>query len=457
VSHLAQRAGYHPVFLGNNSFLIDTPFFARLTNRGSPQTGTIDTIAALPALFARYADERVFLVYYLSTPHGFSSTPRRLAERLGCASLSGMEAERCLYEARVAHADEAVEALQRGLAASGLTGRTLQVLAADHGEVFGDGRPVETRLFDRWWSLDQGHGGATHWNEIHVPLVLAGPGVEPGVWSGRVSTLDVLPTLASLMRLDPPQKLDGQALPPFGPARAEAHRFVTQGYCSHSVLEGWTQLVWWEAECAERRELGSGRQLTHRAELWERGALVATDESDPARVAGPLREHLEWLAARLPGEAWLVDASGIAPARLRVKALEGFITDYGPGDGPASLGSFKATLRDDGRELLLEFDRAPGPVVVATWPPAARVRFDVEPFGAQAFVGRLQLPLALLARAVDPSQRPDLWLAAAEPARPVASGRHLRIWRQAYRKEQKAGPRSVTELDRVLREWGYIR
>ncbi len=461
VTHLAQAAGYHTVFLGNNSFLRAAPLFARFSNHGSAETGTVDTIAALPAVLARYADERVFLLYYVSSPHSYSFTPRRLFERLGCPALAGMERSRCAYEARVAHADEAVLALQEGLAHHGLGPATLQVLTADHGEVFGDGRKVEIELYDKWWRADEAHGSATHWNEIHVPLVVSGARVRPGAWAGRVSSLDVVPTLAVAGAFPVPHRLDGRVLPLSGGPRTPPPLLVSTGYCTQSVLEGPRQLVWWEAECARRREPGTGRTLAARAELWENGSLAATDETAPDGLAPLVRRHLEWLAARLPGEAWVLDPSGLGDAEVRVSVPEGRITDWGPSGSPAHLAAVAASLAPDERELRVAFHGFPGRFYVSTWPPGAPVRIDALRGGAPppvTFVGRLQLPLALLGNVVDPRERPELWVAGAEPDPPPFAGTDLRVWRQPFGEPKRPhSSRALNELDRVLREWGYIR
>ena len=461
ITHLAQAAGYHTVFLGNNSFLRSAPLFARFSNHGSAETGTVDTIAALPAVLARYADERVFLVYYVSAPHSNSFTPRRLFERLGCPALAGVDRARCAYRARVAHADEAVRALEEGLADRGLGPATLQVLTADHGEVFGDGRKVEIELYDKWSSADEGHGSATHWNEIHVPLVVSGGGVRPGAWSGRVSSLDVVPTLAVAGAFPIPHRLDGRVLPLSGGPRTPPPLQVSTGYCTQSVLEGPRQLVWWEAECARRRETGTGRTLASRAELWEGGSLVATEETEPDRLAPLVRRHLEWLAARLPGEAWLLDPSGLGDAEVRVYVPEGRITDWGPSGSPVHLTAVAAAVSQDERELRVAFHDFPGRFYVSTWPSEAPVRIEVSRRGGPppvTFVGRLQLPLALLGRVVDPRERPELWVAATEPEPPPFAGPDLRVWRQPYRPSRSgSASRTLGELDRVLREWGYIR
>lgn len=46
-----------------------------------------------------------------------------------------------------------------------------------------------------------------------VPLVFAGPGVEPGVVRGKAETVDVAPTLAAALGLALPSGLDGRVLP----------------------------------------------------------------------------------------------------------------------------------------------------------------------------------------------------------------------------------------------------
>jgi hypothetical protein len=388
VSHLAQAAGYHSVLLGNNRFLRATALFARTSHYGRAETSTVDTAAALSGLIARHGDERLLLVLHLAAAHGYSFTPRRLYEALGCSRLDGVKAVRCAYLARVAHADEALGALLEGLRLAGLGGRTLHVVTADHGELLGDGRPIDVHLYDRWWGLDGGHGASTEWKELHVPLVMAGPGLAPATWRERVSTLDVVPTLAALASLPVPHRLDGARLPLVGGPRGPAPRLVSHGYCTHSVLEGRRQLVLWEAECARRREQGSGLPVTHRAELWEGGVLRATDATAPDRLAPLVRRHLEWLSERQPGEAWLVDTARVGPATLRVTVSDGRITDWGPSECAGPFPVVSSSLRADGRELSVVFDGRPGLFYVATWPRAAAARFEVDGRGVPGVTRR---------------------------------------------------------------------
>jgi arylsulfatase A-like enzyme len=55
------------------------------------------------------------------------------------------------------------------------------------------------------------HGQPTELDS-HVPLILWGSGVRRGVYAGRVSTVDIAPTLARLLDLTPAEPLDGRVL-----------------------------------------------------------------------------------------------------------------------------------------------------------------------------------------------------------------------------------------------------
>jgi predicted AlkP superfamily pyrophosphatase or phosphodiesterase len=61
-----------------------------------------------------------------------------------------------------------------------------------------------------------GSRGATHGSahdyDTHVPIVFMGPGIAAGSFNDRVRTVDMAPTLASLLGLAPPADLDGRVL-----------------------------------------------------------------------------------------------------------------------------------------------------------------------------------------------------------------------------------------------------
>ena len=113
--------------------------------------------------------------------------------------------------------DQARDALQAYLAATGfvdsqigrvlarldelkLTENTIVVLTGDHGYQLGEhGLWAKQTLFE---------GGT------HVPLIIAAPGVKPGVRAGLAEQVDVYPTLCDLAGLPRPGHLQGRSLKP---------------------------------------------------------------------------------------------------------------------------------------------------------------------------------------------------------------------------------------------------
>ncbi len=102
-----------------------------------------------------------------------------------------------LYDSEIAHTDAALQTL---LDAVPLT-RTVVCVTADHGEEFKEHGQI-------------GHGINLQRELIHVPLVLAGPGVEPAGTrvAATVQHVDVVPTLLELARLPAPNGLAGRSL-----------------------------------------------------------------------------------------------------------------------------------------------------------------------------------------------------------------------------------------------------
>jgi len=115
--------------------------------------------------------------------------------------LAAVELEhlRRLYDAEIRAWDAELGTLLDALAARGLADSTIVVLTADHGEEF------------------QEHGRLKHrihlYDELlHVPLVIAGPGVRPGRVAEQAQGIDLFPTLAALLGTAPPRGLPGHDL-----------------------------------------------------------------------------------------------------------------------------------------------------------------------------------------------------------------------------------------------------
>jgi len=107
---------------------------------------------------------------------------------------------RALYRVHLARMDEHLGALLAGLERAGLADDTLFVLLSDHGEGLAPERGYRH------------HGGHLLPERLRVPLLVTGPGVVPGESAGRVSLVDVVPTLLDWLGLAPPPGADGRSL-----------------------------------------------------------------------------------------------------------------------------------------------------------------------------------------------------------------------------------------------------
>ncbi|MCP4806134.1 MAG: sulfatase [Proteobacteria bacterium] len=95
---------------------------------------------------------------------------------------------RGLYDASVRYADFQVGRMLAELDASGMREETLVVLVSDHGEDLLEHGSVN-------------HRRSLHDENLHVALMLSGPGVEPGVVDTPVGLIDVFPTVNELLGL----------------------------------------------------------------------------------------------------------------------------------------------------------------------------------------------------------------------------------------------------------------
>ena len=142
-----------------------------------------------------------------------------------------------LYDGEIAFADAQLGRVFEWLRSSRHEEDTIVAVLADHGESLGE------------------HGEATHAvlvyeSTLHVPFLLAGPGVPQGVIvPTRVTTVDVAPTLLRLLGLPLPPEIMGrdlraafsQRLPP-APLYAES--LFGRLNCRWSSLRSWTVDDW---------------------------------------------------------------------------------------------------------------------------------------------------------------------------------------------------------------------
>lgn len=133
------------------------------------------------------------------------------------------------YDAEIAWTDSLVGRLVDRLAAERRLDRTVVVVVGDHGEALGGHR-------------EQTHGFFVYDETIHVPLILAGPGVGRGVVRDPVRIVDVLPTVLELLGVPPLPQAQGTSLLPLARGeRRDLPALAESWYPRYHY--GWSELV----------------------------------------------------------------------------------------------------------------------------------------------------------------------------------------------------------------------
>ncbi len=166
----------------------------RWAGRSMVPTRTGDVTVGAAAAWLRDLPERdrFFCWVHLYDPHQPYTPPPEFARRFPSDP----------YTAEIAFADAMIGRLLAGLEQEGRLRNTLIAVIADHGEALGEHR-------------EQTHGILLHQATLHVPFILAGPNITPGLRIARpVSGVDVAPTLARLAKVSSPNRsrLDGADL-----------------------------------------------------------------------------------------------------------------------------------------------------------------------------------------------------------------------------------------------------
>ncbi|HEU0006293.1 MAG TPA: tetratricopeptide repeat protein, partial [Terriglobia bacterium] len=106
------------------------------------------------------------------------------------------------YSGEIAYTDEQVGRLLDGIESMGIASRTLVAVFGDHGESLGEHGEMT-------------HGVFLYESTLHVPFILAGPGVPRGkAIREQVRSIDVLPTLLAFLNLPPVPEVQGVSLWP---------------------------------------------------------------------------------------------------------------------------------------------------------------------------------------------------------------------------------------------------
>lgn len=105
------------------------------------------------------------------------------------------------YSGEVAYVDRELAVLLDILDEARFKDRVLIIITGDHGEGLGDHGELEHSYF-------------AYNSTIHIPLILAGPGIAKKVFDRAVGHIDIFPTICDLLKLNKPAHLRGQSLQP---------------------------------------------------------------------------------------------------------------------------------------------------------------------------------------------------------------------------------------------------
>lgn len=120
------------------------------------------------------------------------------AFKAGTVTAADWEHELALYDAEIEYFDAEFGRLWSELKKVGADKNTVVVLVADHGEAFGEHKNVF-------------HGNLYQEN-IHVPVILRGPGIKAGRMKAWAQLVDVAPTLAELFALPKGKGWQGKSM-----------------------------------------------------------------------------------------------------------------------------------------------------------------------------------------------------------------------------------------------------
>jgi arylsulfatase A-like enzyme len=193
---------------------------------------------------------------------------RRIVERIQSDRASGVEHCHEAYRRAVEHqSEDNVAAVLETLDELEIRDSTAVVFAADHGESWGERIADKSEIR----GVYQLHGAGL-WDEVlHVPLILAAPGLAPAVVPSQVRTVDIAPTVLDLAGLDPLAAAEGTSLLPLLDGRERGDRTAL----------------------AVTSDLGNLSQMAVRLPPWKLIRWVPSDDEEAYRLDVDPREQTD--------------------------------------------------------------------------------------------------------------------------------------------------------------------
>ena len=175
--------------LYDDNFQEGTPYKAINSERKAEQVYQV-----FSPWFDKLKDEPFFCWLHFFDPHLPYSPPSPYAEQFTDRP----------YDGEVAYMDFLIGRVMKKIKDRNLLGRTLVVVAGDHGEAFGE-------------KGESGHGVFLYDMTLRVPLLLYAEGHLPSQEkvAARVRLIDVMPTVLDLLKKSVPNGVEGTSLVPY--------------------------------------------------------------------------------------------------------------------------------------------------------------------------------------------------------------------------------------------------
>jgi len=455
-------AGYVPVG-------VDLGFERVTDHRYRTRDTDLITHDATTWLHAHAAD-RFFLFVNYNSPHEPYDPPKAMLARVPPPPAGPRDRQVRAYMAEAAKDDAAIGELLGQVDALGLTGSTLVLVMADHGETLSTAHDAEGMegIHQRF------HHAVGNFEETtRIPLVMALPGVLDGgkTVTDRVRSTDVAPTVVEVEGLEPDPRMSGRSLLPLvkGVHEPDPRVVVSEGRQSRAILWDHFRMVTHDgsdrvalfdldADPGERHDVARAHaDVVAELQARLRAALAnapAADARDPGASGAAPIVHLRFATAgqarKVSGELRVGDAGHAATFTFE------------------PVGVAREALHADGPVLAFALTTSPAGLVgldLRTDPPGAAVRWklflDDAPWPARAtFTGPFGLPaVAAEGGIVDDAGRAEVY-ASAFPV--VDPERDLGLFVTRDRPGDRAGegggpsnPGAAQEMQQVLQQWGY--
>ncbi len=205
--------------MGTDFDFYDDHIRQRTWKLGTAQRQGDQTLAAVEPWLRSVGGAPFFLFFHLYEPHRPWEAPEPFASRYAMG-----------YDAEIASADAIVGRLVDELERLGVYDRAIVFFVSDHGEGLGDHGFQE-------------HGPLLYRDVLQVPLLLKLPGGERGGTTDETPAqlTDLMPTVLSLLGIDPPEGLAGRSLLTLGGEGGSRPIFAETQF--PRIHFGWSELT----------------------------------------------------------------------------------------------------------------------------------------------------------------------------------------------------------------------